>query len=159
MKTVYVAIIWLATFQMIALTVASLGVFPSDSTLYSDFDINELEDNADSPLNILTYLFAPGDTTSIAGISVPSAGLVTIIGVIAGVGTIGAIFTGNYIIAVLAVVGVTFIPMFTKSFGFFQKIFLYWDTAALTYLGLTLGLGLFILVLLLIVEFPAQGDS
>jgi len=159
MKTVYVAIIWLAMFQMTALTIGSLGVFPADSTLYSDFDTQELEDNAGNPLDVLAYLFAPGETTSIAGITITSAQILTIVGVIAGLGTLGAVFTGNYIVAVLVVVGVTFVPMITKSLGFFQKLFVHWDTAALTYMGVQLALGVVILLLLLIVELPAQGDS
>jgi len=158
MKSLYTAIIWLAMFQGVALMIASLGVFPADSTLYSDFEINEIQNNADSPADLLAYVFSPSDI-SIAGITIGSMGLVTIIGVIAGLGTVGALVTGNYIIAVLAVVGITFVPMVTHSFSFFRKIFLHWDSSALTYMSVVLGLGIFILFLLLIVEMPAQGDS
>ena len=162
MKTVYVAIIWLAMFQMTALTIGSLGVFPSDSTLYSDFDTAELEENAGNPVDVLAYIFLPSDV-SIAGITgakiLSNGVLLGVIFIIVGIGTGAALLTGQYTVATLAVVGLTFIPMITKSLGFFQKLFMHWDTAALTYMGIQIALGVVILLLLLIVELPAQGGS
>jgi len=162
MKTLYIVIIWLAMFQGITLMIAGLGVFPADSQLYSDFEINELEENADSPVDMLSYIFLPsgeeiGGTTGNEMIT--SGILVGAILIILGIGSVVAVFTKNYTSAVLIIVGISFVPMISKSWGFFNKLFVHWDTSAMTYMGVTLGLGVFILFLLLIVEMPTHGDS
>ena len=167
MKTLYYVIIFLAMFQMSALMIAGLGVFPTDSTLFSDFDVSEFS-SYDNPEDMLSYIFFP-DGLSFGGINIGdyeiatiSLTTITIIGVITvfvGVGAAFARLTQSYAPVVLAVIGILLYPMINHSFGFFRKLFMHWDNTAMMYMGLTLGLGILILFLLLIVETPVQGRS
>jgi len=167
MKTLYYVVIFLAMFQMMALTIYGLDVFPQDSMLYSDFDLSNVE-NVSDPQSVLSYIFFPDEVT-FGGINIGDykIGIIqistlTIIGIITAVIIGGAILaraTQTYATVALAVIGILFYPMIRHSFGFFRRLFTMWDSAAMTYLGVTLGVGILILFILLIVETPTQGDS
>jgi hypothetical protein len=166
-KTLYYVIIFLAMFQMSALMLYGLDVFPQKSMLYSDFDLSNVE-NISDPQSMLSYIFFPDEVT-FGGIDildykigVIQISTITIIGIITTVIIGGAILaraTQTYATVVLAVIGILFYPMIRHSFGFFRELFMMWNSSAMMFMGVTLGVGIFILFILLIVETPTQGAS
>jgi len=167
MKTLYYVILYLAMFQMAALVISGLGVFPTDSSLFSDFDMQEFSDIED-PEDMLSYIFFPNGLSfgginvgdyQIATISMTTVTIIGIITVFVGVGAAFARLTQSYAPVVLAVIGILFYPMITHSFGFFRKMFTHWDVASMSYLAVSIGLGILILFVFLIVETPTHGGA
>ena len=158
MKTAYIAIIFLVVFQMTILLVNSTGIFPSDKGFYSDIDQKQLEAAGNDPLELFKVLFTPAADTTVAGFSL-GAGIWAVVFLIAGLGTGAAIFTHSFVPAVLAVQGILFIPLATRSMTFFNSLFRTWDHASLTYLSLILVVGFLVIIFLTIIETPTHGRS
>lgn len=155
MKTFYVIMLFFISFQMCILVVGSLGIFPYG--FYSDMDPAELASH-DSPQSMLTYLFAPpGGLPSwfnLGNFTIPA-----LIAIFLGIGTITSILLKSYLPITIIVVGLFFVPMVTKSYGFFNQLFYYGNSQALIYLGLLFGIVVLIIAVITIVELPAQGRS
>lgn len=158
MKTIYTIMIFLAIFQVTVILVNSLGVFPDDSTFYSDIESSELQKAGNNPSTIFSKLFVPSDT-NIAGFSLSSGSIIAVIILIATLGTGIAIFTQSFVPAILAIQGILFVPMITNSMTFFTKLFRNFNSNSLTYLAVTIGVGFLIILLITVVETPTHGRS
>jgi len=159
MKTLYVILLFFAVFQISTLLVGSLGIFPMDSVLYSDFETAELESYAQngSYLDAFGYVFAPGDT--IFGISIAKADISIIIGVVCGVSAILGIATHHPSIGILPIMGILFIPMITQSGNFFRSIAMKFSSTALMYIFVIIMLQVIVVFLFTIIETPTHGRS
>lgn len=161
MKLMYRFMIFLALFQVVVVLVNSLGVFPDDSTLYSDVEMEEIESQDGDILGILSYIFLPQGEFKILGISVTitSFSIAAIISIIAVSGAAVSIVTHSFIPVVLALFSILFLPMFTRSIGFFRRVFEIGDSPSLMYLGVVLLVGIMIVFVLTVVEMPTHGRS
>ncbi|MBE3095351.1 MAG: hypothetical protein IMZ52_10005 [Actinobacteria bacterium] len=155
MKTLYNILLFFAIFQMTAITVGVLGIFPAGSTLYSDIDYNELAGYT-SPADILAYFFIPTGVILNLGTTFSIVALVSAIGIGGG---LVSIVTKDVTPVLIAIVGLCLIPMLVKSQSFFSKLFSIGNSQALIYLGLTLGVGFIIIAAITLIELPAHGDS
>jgi len=146
-------------FQMTAIVVSTLGVFPSGTTLFSDLNVEDIEGM--DFIEIISYLITPDDGYNIPGFTGDQTaftiGLITAFIGIGGV-VVGAI-TKNVSIAVTTLIAVIFVPMVTKSMNFFQRLFTTWDTPALTYMGITIGVGIMAIIIITLLETPTHGNS
>jgi hypothetical protein len=153
LKTLYKLLLFFAIFQMMAITVGALNIFPPGSTLYSDIDYNELS-SLNSPVDIIGYLFAPESGSNMEGFTIAA-----LVGVMAIAGGLVAWFTGSFVPVIAAVIGFALVPMLVKSQSFFSKLFSMGNSQALIYLGLCLGVGFIIIAAITLIELPTHGDS
>jgi len=155
MKTFYIIVLFLIIFQMSILMISTFGLFPYG--FYSDFDTEELASHS-TPQGMLTYLFEPPGGLpgwfNIGDFTIPA-----LIAVFLGIGTITSIFLQSYIPVTLVVVGLFFVPMVTKSYGFFNQLFYYGNSQALIYFGLLIGIVILVIAVITIVEMPTHGGS
>ena len=144
-----------------AVVIGVMNIFPY--SMYSDIDTNISE--ADNAMDIVAYLFLPSGTFSVLGIEIgldatdTGAILTIVIGAIVGIGALVAVATHSFIPVVLSIFGIIFVPMINNSSTFLSHLFTHWDSPSLAYLGITLGVGIVILVLIHIMETPTHGDS
>lgn len=159
MKTLYKAMMIFGIFPIVVLMVNSMGIFDESSTFYSDVEVNsEFNIQGNPAETVFTNLFAP--SRAIGGRSVIS--IVAIVIIISTVGGIGAYLThGSFTPILVAIIGYSFANMVMKSYGFFSKLFnnTSWNSGAMTYLGLCIGVVLVILIAITIVETPSHGRS
>ena len=153
MKDFYKIVLFLAMFQMAALMIAGIDVFPEGTTLYSD--LSDLQTYADSPVDMLSYIFLP-DTLGPYRLPGGAFTLTAIIGFIIGGGALASIATHSYAPAILAILGVSFVPMVTKSLTFFRRLFQF-DGVAVVYTAIALGV--LLLFVYMILETPNHGRS
>lgn len=154
MKPLYVIVLFFIVFQMSVLMVASLNIF--DNTLYSDFDMEELDEH-DTPQGMLTYLFLPEGTAAswIGGdFTIPA-----LVAIFLGVGTAFSVITQSFTPISIVIVGLVFTPMITKSLGFFNQLFSIGGSQALLYMGVLVGVSVLVIVVITIIEMPTQGRS
>lgn len=162
MKGLYKIIIFFATFQIMTLIVSLIGVFPY--SFYSDIDVEEMA-TKENPADMLSYLFVPGTGYTInvfgrdIGISLDSVSISAIISIVVIAGALASVVTRSFIPVVVALFGILFVPMITRSRDFFNHLFTHWNSPALFYLGICLGVGILILVIIHIIETPTHGDS
>ena len=157
MKDFYKMIIFLAMFQMTTLVIAGINVFPEGTTLYSDLDLNTLSSYASDPISILSYLFLPSGgvgTFTLTDFTLSALIILIVLG-----GSAVAIATHSYVPAVLAILGISFIPMVMRSLSFFERLFTQWDSVAITYLFIMIGLGVLMMFVFMIIETPTHGGS
>ena len=169
MKPFYMMIFFFVFFQLTALTIAGIAVFPEGTTLYTDFDLNELEESSTNATAVFSYIFMGDENKTVGGIDVFSfnfAGFQLrdfsiwgIIGIMIVSGTIISVATKSYVPAVLAVLGLAFFPMLSHSTTFFYSLFTKWDSLSMLYLGITLIVGVLAMFLITLVEIPTQGGS
>lgn len=149
MKNLYKIFIFFMIFQMTAIVVSALDVFPSGTGLFSDLSFEDIEGK--SPEEVIGYLIFP----EVSGYSILSVILVAI-----GVGGVAIAFvTKNISIAMVGLTAGIFAPMITQSRSFFNVLFTTWDVGALTYLGLTIGVGLIAILIITLLEIPTHGKS
>ena len=158
MKTIYKIIIFLAVFELTAILVNGMNIFPAESTFFSDINSEEVREAGNNPLDVYLTLFKPSGF-EVAGFSFSSASFTAILIVILTFGTGVAILTKSFVPAVLALQGIILLPMITRSGGFFRKLFENFDSTALTYLGVTIIVGFLIVLLITIIETPTHGRS
>lgn len=168
MKIFYKMVIFFAMFQMAALVIAGASVFPPGTTLYSDFDLETLEENANNHMDIIGYIFLPNNTKigtfdvggfSFGGSTLDNFTLMGLITLIIIAGSAISIATHSYVPAVLAILGISFVPMISNSLTFFNKLFTQWDTSVMVYMGVMIGLGVMMLFVVMITETPTHGRS
>jgi len=158
MKTLYKIVLFFAIFQVVVLMVNSLGVFPN--TLYSDVDTTDLfnDDGSITAQGIVAFLF-PQITTSEGSedftFSLVAAGF-TSIGMIIAIGISAA--TRSLAPIVIGFISLSIVPMVLTSWSFFRKMFYNWDTSAMVYLSIAIGVGILILAVITILETPTHGD-
>ena len=162
MKTLYVILMFLVAFQGVVLIIHVLDVFPEDARLYSDLDVQELDQsiNESGVIGAFTYILGGKGSITVLGISIPINTL-TLVG-IAGVfiaGAAVAVFTHSFLPVVYAIYSITLIPMFTHSRGFFEKIFTTFDSTALVYLGIVIFLMFMMIILFTLIENATHGRS
>ena len=154
MKALYKIILFFAFFQLVVIMINFLGVFPY--TFYSDADFQGIIERGNDPLAIMGYLFVPSDVLFDEFLTFSFAMLL-------GAFTIGGLLfawaTHSWTPVVVTLMVVTFIPMITKSTAFLNKIFISWDVSSLTYLAITLFLGVFLIAVFTILETPTHGRS
>ena len=173
MKTLYKVVMFLAIFQIIVFAVGLLGtdnggsgIFPY--TLYDSSDYADIQQNSTDPITTLGHIFLPSGTFSV---NIPVINLhifdftlntFTIIGFITLLaigGAAVAIATRHYATAVLLVFGLVFVPMLTNSIKFFRIMFNSWNVTSVSIIGLALGVAIFILVIIHVMETPTHGRS
>lgn len=154
MKPLYVIILFFIVFQMAALIIGALDVFPYG--LYSDFDASELAAH-DTPQGMLTYLFVPEGNNY--GLILGDFTIPVLIAAFLGAGTLFSYVTQSFAPVSIVIVGTVLTPMLTKSISFFNQIFSKGDSVALTYLGLLLGICVLVIVVFTIIEMPTHGRS
>lgn len=168
MKPFYMLVFFFIFFQLSALVIAGMAVFPEGTTLYTDFELEELEESATSPTDVIAYIFMGNGTTiggidifgyNFAGFQLGSFSIWAIIGLLVVSGAIISRVAQSYVPAVLAVLGLAFLPMITHSTTFFYSLFTRWDSVSMLYLGITLIVGVLALFLITIIEIPTQGGS
>jgi len=163
MKSIYKVMMFFLIFYMTVVIIDVSEVFPNDSTFYSDADIQSLKD-ADSPTDAFVWIFTPNSFSyEIGGTTYNEVTIWLVLAVFGLVGTAAALFTKSFLPAVFTLYGLIFIPMFTKSYGFFNKLFQIGRTddslSTLVYLAITFGLALMGLILITMMEMPAHGRS
>lgn len=155
MKKLYKIVLFFAIIHLTALIVAVMGIFPPGSTLYSDIELEDLEGK--NPSEVLAYLFLPTEEGPLQSLTFKALYALFVTGTIA----LGIISRGSGSVASLSLVVVilTFVPMLLKSTEFINKLFTNWNVTSLTYLGLTLIVGILFIVVITIVEMPTHGRS
>ena len=154
MKRLYLIILFLAIFQGVVLMVNAMDVFPT--TFYDDSEVNDKLRNADSGWEAMSAMLTPNT----AAFGLEEAPL-TIAAIVIAFGTIGtgvAIFTHSFLPVVITIVGYSFFTMMTHSYNFISKLF-QWETDAMTYMALCIGIGITFIVIITLVEMPAHGRS
>jgi len=146
-------------FQMTAIIVAALNVFPSGTGLFSDLNVADIQGK--SAMEVISYLIMPTDGYTIPGFTQVQTeftiGMLT--AAIAVVGVVAGAITKNVSIGIATLIGIIFVPMVTKSMEFFNRLFTTWDVTALTYMGVTLGVGIIAIIIITIFETPTHGRS
>lgn len=156
MKAIYKIILFFAFFQMSIVIINLMNVFPNESTLYSDVEIKDLL-AFDDPLDFLTYFFSVPQLPGLGAFTQFTFAMLVFMFLIAGAAIARA--TQSWTPIVVVIIATSFVPMITKSLKFFNKIFYNWDSPALVYLALTLGVGLILIALFTIVETPTHGKG
>lgn len=163
MKSFYKLVIFLGVFQFAVIIINLTGVFPAGAVLYSDID-TEVIRNASSPTAVIIELFDIGEIPLISpamrltGISSELTFPVLVMLFI----TFGAIIakaTHSLTPMVIAIIGVSFVPMVTNSLTFFNRLFLNWDSMSMLYLTIALGFGILMVAIVTILETPTHGDA
>lgn len=156
MKKIYKIMIFLVLFQFSVVIVNALEVFPSENTFYSDAETRSIRE-LDSPTDALSYFF---ELPGIPGLSALQTtftfGMLVIL--FLSIGAAIARATHSWSPVIVVIIATSFVPMLMKSLGFFNKMLYNWNNQALMYLGLTLGVGIIILVVITILETPTHGD-
>ena len=159
MKTLYKIIIFLGVFQVMILSVNALDVFPQNSRLYSDIDMSALQKDAEtSAWDVFVYLFTPTSNTYFGGVF-NNMSIAALSGVFIVTGVASAILTHSLVIPSVIVLFYSVFNMLTKSMLFIDTLFRQWGSQALIFLGISIGVALFIVFLITIVESPTQGRS
>lgn len=162
MKTIYVILLFLVAFQGVVLVIHVLDVFPQDARLYSDLDVNELQQNIDKEgvVGAFKYIMGTPGSIKVIGfkISLSDLTLAGIVGIFIG-GAIVAVATHSFLPVVYALFIITIIPMFTQSRRFFEKIFTTFDSTALVYLGIVIFLMFMMIILFTLIENATHGRS
>ena len=156
MKNIYKIILFFAIFEVTVLMINAMDIFPNE--LYSDSD-TELEklESSEGPWEIVRTLFVPSSNSYISNI-----GIAGIVGLFVIGGGVAAYFShGNMSGLVIVFFCYVFFTMITNSIGFFDKIFRHYNEAgsAMVYLGVCLGVAIFIIFIITIVETPTHGRS
>jgi len=146
--------LFLAMFQVTVLMVNAADVFPS--TFYDDLEVSSNIRNADSPEAAISWLLTPN--IGAFGINKSPLTVGVIVAAFVGLGIAAAIFTHSFLPVVAVIIGYSFFNMLTYSYSFISKLF-QWETGAMTYLALCLGVGLVFIVIVTIVELPTHGRS
>lgn len=155
MKGMYKVILFFAMFYMSVIVVNSLGVFPN--TFYSDAEVADLR-GQNGPMGIISYLFALPDIPGVSALfSTFTFAMLTTLFLVIGAAIARA--TQSWTPVLVVIITSSFVPMLSKSWGFFRKLFTNWDVESMTYLALALGVGLFIIVVITIMETPSHGRS
>ena len=141
------------------MSVNALDVFPQNSRLYSDIDMSELQEDADtSAWDVFVYLFTPTSNTYFGGVF-SEMSIAALSGIFIVTGVASAILTHSLVIPSLIVLFYSVFNMLTKSMVFIDTLFRSWNSQALIFLGISIGVALFIIFLITIVESPTQGRS
>jgi hypothetical protein len=163
MKRLWGIVIFLATFQGIVLMVNVLDVFPNE--FYSDVELPNVNDPENLPTSEewFFYFFDPGIEIPLLGDVPGTSGrfnsMIVLIIAFMAIGSIVAWKTHSWLPLVIAMLGYSVFTMIIKSKAFFDKMFLSWDSQALTYLSLTLGLAMLILFFVTILETATHGEA
>jgi len=112
-----------------------------------------------SPGDIISFLFpvvtSRGETYDFTW-SIVAAGFTSATFFI---GATMSIVMRSFAPVVIALLTAAFIPMVMNSWDFFNKLFYNWDSQAMTYLSICIGIGILILAIVAIVETPTHGDA
>lgn len=156
MKKLYKIMMFLILFQFSVVIVNALEVFPSENTFYSDAETKSIRE-LDDPVDALAYFFELPDIPGLSAFQTTfTFGMLVTIFLVIGAAIARA--THSWAPVIVVIIASSFVPMLTKSLGFFNKLLYNWDNAALMYLGLTLGVGIVILAVITILETPTHGD-
>jgi len=163
MKTIYKLMIFLAIFQLMPLVLNSLNIFPYTfygadevgSTVGDAYIVNQDSYYMDAQ-SIFGTLFLPDANPYISGAAntLFSAILIALL----GVGTAISIFTKNFVIIPLAFQGYMVAVMLSRSMSFFGKMFYSWDSKAVGYIALIIGVCIIILIVITWMETVTHGD-
>jgi len=141
---------------MIVLTVKAMDVFPTESQLYSDVETDEWVDM--SPIDIINEIYDPNNL--VEAVDLPNFTIGAILGVLIGASIILGIFTHvGPIVPSIILIGIAIWPLIITSRGFFNQILNNWNIMSMTYIGLTFGVGIIIIVVITLIEQPAHGRS
>lgn len=158
MKVIYKIIIFFAMFQLSVLIVNTLNIFPLDALLYSNLEVENLQSGDVWTVYGELFTFDTGITIPYLGTfneaSVDALMTMFIVG-----GVVVSIFTRNPSLIAVAVIGYLYVPIIVNSFDFFRKIFLYPDVPSVTYLGVSMGVGILIIAVITIIEMTTHGRS
>jgi len=160
MKLMYKIMLFMIAFQFTILILNATNVFPEDGQFYSDTDIDVNVRDSDTAIDSFGYIFVPDGNH--LGLTADDNGMITISAVITvflAVGAIGAWVTHSFVPVVVVFMGYMFFVMITRSMSFFQKLFTNWDNQIMLYLSICLGVAIFFIVLITIVETPTHGRS
>lgn len=150
MKGVYKAFIFLLIFQMTALMVGVLGIFPY--SMYSDIDLSSMPSSSD-PLVFVQHFFGAGYgdvTTTLAALGIS--------GVVLGVTILMSALQGSLTPFMVGIFGVMAIHMLVTSKEFLRTLFEH-GGMGVVYLGLCLFVVLGAMILFAVIEHPSGGDS
>lgn len=156
MKSIYKIFIFFLMFQMSAIIISGLNIFPSVG-LYSDLNYNDIQGK--DAIQIISYFITPTGGYSQAGSYYPVFGIELILGIIGVAGVLIGFLTKDVSIAVVGLIAAIFVPMIAKSMGFFNRLFNQFDTPSLVYLGLAMGVGIAAIVIITLIETPTHGRS
>lgn len=155
MKALYKIILFFTVFQFAIVIINVLGVFPY--TLYSDVEMSNVS-SIDSPEDFIRFIFPLPDVPLLSAFETyfTFGMLVTIF---LGVGAAVSKATHSWTPIVVTIIATSFVPMILNSYNFFEKLFVNWDSQALMYTGLLLGICIILIALFTIVETPTHGRS
>ena len=158
MKAIYKFVLFLAMFQMMVLIVNATGVFPKDGQLYSDVEVyvSEGDDSGDAAWRITQAFFVPStdDYGLDEGLTIP-----IIVGLFVVGGGLAAFITHSFIPIAIIFLCYVFFTMLLNSYSFLSKLFNYGDSDSLIYLGICIGVSMFIIFVITIAETPTHGRS
>ena len=160
MKPLYVIILYLIIFQVTILVVGATNIFPN--TFYSDFETDELKTHMNSVEGMISYLFVPSGTLNWMINQVGASSFFIIPALVATflfIGSALSVLTQSMAPISITVVGLLFVPMITKSYKFFNQLFIYGNSEALMYLGVLFGILILVIAIITIIEMPTQGRS
>jgi len=155
MKLIYKMLLFFVIFQMSVLIIAATGIFPEDGRFYSDIQSDKWIDK--TPEGILAEIYVPSG--QIAGISISEFGVVAVLLALVTAGVALGFLTRSPVIPSILGVGLAIWPMINSSRGFFNSLFNNWDNNSMIYLGITFGIAIIIVVIVTLIEQPAQGRS
>jgi len=153
MKLLYKIIIFLIMFQFTIPLVNIMGIFPSESQLYSDMELPQKMQEG-KIVDILAAIFFPAENNYISQMTWGS-----ILAIFIGVGALTGIATHSIAPAVMIILIYLFIPMINSSKSYFDKLFLFSDNLAVIYMGTLLFVGIAFVALITVVEQATHGRS
>ena len=160
MKMMYKIMIFLAMFQITVIMVEALDVFPNSFFKENEIETLDIKDTDDMPQaaeTVFSNMFLPSQDI-FPGYA--RYGVAILVGMILTVGVIISFATKQPPASiVVAVLGYSFFNMISNGFSFFSNLFRTWDSPSLIYLGLSIGVGLVIIVVITILESLTHGRS
>jgi len=159
MKLLYKIIIFLAMFQIVVVAVESTSIYPNSFFEENEIETLEIEEEDDIP-NAMNVIFENMFLPSEGIFGEIRYGVAVLVGIFLVAGTAVSFLTKqNPAVIVIAVLGYSFFNMISNSFGFFSNLFRNWNSTALIYLGVAIGVGLVIITIITILETISHGRS
>lgn len=151
MKGIYKMMLFLMIFQITALMIGTLGVFPY--SIYSDIDLSHLPNENANWAEYIAYFFG-NDVNDLAS----NLGIFTAIGGILAIAGIMALKNGTVAPFMVGVMASIAIHMLNTSKNFLSQLFAI-GGPAVVYLGICLFVPMAAIVIFSIIEHPTGGDS
>lgn len=159
MKKLYKIMLIFIMFELTIIFVNLLAVFPY--TLYSEADVSDISNISDPAVLLGKFFTIPAITISNVEITEEAATFTFYLFISSFfiVGAAIAKLSGDWTLIITTIIGMMFVPMILRSRNLFEKLFVTWETPALSFMVILIFVGLLYIALITIVETPTHGRS